>query len=747
MPNKPTEADLPDEIRALLGTPCSEEPCEQCPPSPYVTCQLSPKGVAHVWVPAQIANAERGHLIMVPGAGDGTIGALLAALVPAQHFTHMGIVTRDRVELRHCTGSKDFLEEHPYPAGPGTVSHDNPTDGFSEFAVRYGWPGTVTQSVELAYRASIGQNDGVDIPYQPADPKYPGMSTHIPSTKLSSTVLGDELPVTGMDFEPVQAPVGLPTDADAMLDAIVAGDRSEQDLQAISASATITWQTFWPLVVKPCPHNLQPHIVDALRRVAAAAEFLHGHYRFHAYVDAHMAENPSVYGPPMGEPARPDPERPCAPPIIWDHSLPLVCSTFVWEAVQEANRRANGPRIFLTQPWDHHPLHNCPSFYQPPVGADHPAPDDGLFDYDERGTARAAISLAAAIERDIVEKQSTLPWWLSWLGDVYEGFTDIMDDVTNQMCNAFAFDRCDPMDSKDDDNWRHPPPSRSVSPDNIIRSWFAPLDPSRTDEIHGLYGYNEQAIFRPGHYEMRRTKIRAFSPGPGRVEGLVKYAGKAVHGALVTIACHSTHTNADGFYSLEVPSGLYMLKGGAYLAQPAGEPAWYIEAEMETTVPYGTLEWFPDLVLQDPPGENRIVQVTGHADLVNRHTFGKDWWDHPAMNFRLIHLGNFGTAEGQANRSYWGSAIDFSYNVGVEVTAKRAEPAAGDPYPIDIHVKAILGAKGIAGWPFTPDATNEFDVHLATDAVSPLWSIDLKTGGIAPVRAHLEIVFANHRQG
>ncbi len=679
---------------------------------------------------------------MVPGDGSGTVGALLAALVPAQHYTHMGIMTRDRVEIRHCTASVDYLKAHPDEGAPPFMG--NPTDGFTEDALRYGWPGTVTQPIEVAYRSSRGQHDGVDVPYLLVDPAYPALSTHIPSTKVDSSVLGDPLAVKGLDFEPVIAPVALSADADAMLDAIAAGLPASV-LFGVAKNASVTWDVFWPLVVKPCSHNSPPHIVNALERVAAAAEYLIGHYRFHAYVDAQMAGRASAYGPIVNDAGSPDPDRLCDKPALWDHSLPLVCSTFIWEAVQEANRRRQGPGIFLTHPLDHSPRHNCTPFYQPPAG-DVPDVVDGLFDYDTRQTARAAISLAAAIKRGIAEEENSLPWYLSWIGDIYEWFSDMQDDVSNQLCNAFAFDKCDPSTATEDDSWHHPPPSNSVSPDNIIRSWLAPLDTTQHDEIHGLYGYNEQAIFRPGHYELRRTSIRAFSAGPGRIRGLVRYGGEPVDGARVTVACRSTFTNVDGFYQMEVPAGLYMLKAGAYLPQPGGQPAWYIEGEMEAQVTFGETARLPTLEMHDPPGENRIVHTTGHADLVNRHTFGKDWWDHPAMNFQLIHLGNYGSAEGNRNSAHWGATIDSSYGVDVTTTAQRAAAATGDPYPVDIHVNAKLGSKGIAGWPFTPEAEENFDVRVPTDD-SRSWKVDLKTGLVAPVRAHLEITFTNYRQG
>jgi hypothetical protein len=711
---------------------------------------VSKDSVTPVWVPAQIVNADAGHLIMVPSGGDGPVGALLLALEPAQHYAHEAMMIEDRVTLRHCTSSPAYLQGHPEGMhGAGHLSDSHPTDGFTEDAMRFGWPGTVTQSVEEAYRGSRGQNDGAHIDYTGGG-AWGGLSTSIGSNKLPSTLLGDELPIEGMDFDPIMAPVALPGDADALFTAIMAGNASPEDLEAISRHATVTWQMLWPLVVRPCPHNSPPHIVDALRRVADAANYLHSHYRYHAYIDGRMGEEPQYNGPVMNDPERPVPGKPCGPKETWDHSIALVSSVFLWEAVQEANRRGLGPRIFLTHPVGVEPQHNCQPFYSLPTFT--PASVDGLFDYNQRQTARAGISLAANIEHGIDQNLHGLPWYVSWLGWVYEAFTDIKDDVTNQICNAFAFDNCDPNTAIGDDSWLHPPSSTSVSPDNIIGSWMAPLTTDPGPEIHGLYGYNEKVVLRPGHYDLRPTRIWGFSPGPGVLEGLVKYKGSPAVGARVTLACQTVYTNHDGFYRFDqAPAGRYMLEGTLYVPQPSSQPAWCAQGSVVAEVPFNDSKRL-NLELTDPPGENRIVQITGHADLVNRHTFGHDWWDHPPINFKLIHLGNYNTDEGNQQTVSWGSTIDDSYGVGVEVTAKRATGTAGDPYPVDVHVKSSLGNNGWsgpvppAGWPFTPIATNEFDLHIATDG-SAGQIVDLKTGALAPVRAHLEMTFANYRQG
>lgn len=740
----PDPSDLPPEIQALLGTPCSEEPCDQCRPHPNVTCQVSKDALTPVWVPAQIVNADAGHLIMVPSSGDGPIGALLLALEPAQHYSHEAMMIEDRFTLRHCTSSADYLKLNPQEGGG--LFDDNPTDGFTETAMRYGWPGTVTQSVDEAYRSSRGQNDATHVDYTGGGTSAT-LSTNLPSTRRPSP--SGDLPVEGMDFDPVMAPVALGADAEALFTAIMDDNSSPDDLEAITRNATVTWETLWPLVVKPCPHNSPPHIIAALRRVAAGADYLHSHYRYHAYVDGKIGEDPAYNGPVMDDPARPVPGNPCGAKETWDHSIALVSSVFLWEAVQEANRRALGPKIFLTHPTDVTPQHNCAPFYATPSFS--PDVVDGLFDYTQRQTQRAAISLAANIENGIASGQHDLPWYVSWLGWVYEAFSDIKDDVTDQICNAFASDECDPDKAIGDDSWKHPPAATSVSPDNIIGSWMAPLTTDPGPEIHGLYGYNERVVLRPGHYEKRPTNIWGFSPGPGVLEGLVTYNGQPAVGARMTLACQITYTNSDGYYRFDNPAGRYLLEGTLYIEQPVPQPAWCAQGTAIAEVPLNASHWL-NIVLTDPPGENRIVQVSGHADLVNRHTFGHDWWDHPPMNFKQIHLGNYFTAEGDEQKASWGSTIDDAYGVGVEVTATRLTGSGADPYPVKVHVKSTLGNHGWsgpippAGWPFTPMAVNEFDLTIPTDGTAGQ-IVDLKTGAIAPVRAHLEMTFANYRQG
>ncbi len=105
-------------------------------------------------------------------------------------------------------------------------------------------------------------------------------------------------------------------------------------------------------------------------------------------------------------------------------------------------------------------------------------------------------------------------------------FTDLPDDVANQVLNAFASDWCDTA-AKDSEKWRNPGSGESVSPDNIIRSWSANL--KADDEwVIGLYGRNRAAIIRPAQWAQRPITAWAVSAGPSHMQGTVTF-GRAPH--------------------------------------------------------------------------------------------------------------------------------------------------------------------------------------------------------------------------
>lgn len=275
-PKPITEAHLPPDAQAILGLACQDGDClEQqplCPPDPRITCQLIPadaskKKWVRDWVklPWRIQNARKGDLIMSPGGSTGVIGGLLSQLSPPQHYTHMGIMTRDKVEIRHATGSDEWLQDHPN--GHIILAGPQPSDGFQPNALRYGWPGTITQSIDVAYQASLDNN-------------FAGAS-------VKEAASGKSYVIHALGFEPT-----------------VVNEQSDD-------SKPPQWKTLYALVVKPCHET--DSVRQALHRIADAAIAIRGHYRFYSYSEGAITEDSNFHGPPTYDEFEPDPKDHCKP--------------------------------------------------------------------------------------------------------------------------------------------------------------------------------------------------------------------------------------------------------------------------------------------------------------------------------------------------------------------------------------------------------------------------------------------------
>jgi hypothetical protein len=72
-----------------------------------VTCQLTDEGDVIAEEPMRIVNAAKGDLFLSPGSSLGLVGAILGALRPSQHYTHMGIFVDDGLSIRHATFSSE----------------------------------------------------------------------------------------------------------------------------------------------------------------------------------------------------------------------------------------------------------------------------------------------------------------------------------------------------------------------------------------------------------------------------------------------------------------------------------------------------------------------------------------------------------------------------------------------------------------------------------------------------------------
>jgi hypothetical protein len=542
----------------------------------------------------------------------GTIGGLLGALDPPQHYTHMGIFDDDGFSVRHCTMCDDQVNDAIGGVGDlvGKLALHEAFSDLQTLPLRYGWPGSITQTVHAAWQSERDESALTD-----DDKFYDGATTKNHYAIKALSFYPERVGSTSSSTEP-------------------GGD-----------SAVLE-----PLVVKPCREmeTRQPVLRELLHRIADAADALRCHYRFFAYTRAGIAFDNSEVGPPMAETTLPDPEDRCKQ-IPVTETIPAVCSTFVWAAAEKVSIE-NKPGLLLDPPATRknaRPGGPCQSFYSLPGN---PNSDfaDGLYDYSEPERERAGQHMNDGLKksaRDSVAAAVGLgstgsgvrnflynfapAFVLDWtktitnltMTDPIVAILDIQDRIANITCNLFASDS-----SRDNDDWKHPGSGVSVSPDDIA-SWWQPNSFLSDVSCDGLFGQSVRAKFRPPTSVQRPPQRWELSKGPGAVAGRVRLNkdNRIPVGALIDVACRSATANSDGVFDIDAPQGTYLIH--AQWTDPATDWVW--EGQGVVDIPFwGRMQLDEDLLLDPPAEERRDVRVLAHADVVNRHTFGHDWWDH-----------------------------------------------------------------------------------------------------------------------
>lgn len=217
----PKTANLSRELAFMnnIGDPC--DPSDP-PPRPGVSCQATGEWI---FVGPHIKNARKGDIIL--SAGCGMIGDLLRNVSPPQRYSHTGIMTQNFTELRHSTAVESRYRD--YPEGV----FGEPTDAFNVDVMRYGWPGTITQSIDEAFNG-----DSAIDPENGKQYEFSGFSAN-------RVRCGDDVEIT------------------------------------------------YPAVVKPPPGH-SPEIRAILESIADQALTINGHYRFYSYTDASISLDPDM---------------------------------------------------------------------------------------------------------------------------------------------------------------------------------------------------------------------------------------------------------------------------------------------------------------------------------------------------------------------------------------------------------------------------------------------------------------------
>jgi hypothetical protein len=750
-----TTFDLPLDLRAKLGTPCDPA---GCPPDPRLVCAATDV-VEWQIVPPIIHNARRGDLILTPGDGVGLIGALLGRLRPPQTYDHMGIMIGDHTLIRHATMAHDRLQRrNPGRFMTGEFFGERaPADGFRPDALTYGWPGTITQSVEDAFFTGFNTFDPTGRPFNRQGDFFahnPGVG---PLPRPAADAPRSEW--EAWTKQQLFADPEYPSDSYPI-----------HNLPNLPAYVRDTGQTIEGIVVKPPPEleARDPRIRQVLHRVAAAAETIDGHYRFYAYTSSGIALDSKLFGPAATDPiweGRP-------PGAAWAAGTrPVVCSSFVWAAIQLANAAAPGQRIELEGSVTEDPEELLAS---PSV--------DGLYRYlsDEREQAGQALHelLVERVRKEVYQAvqelkyEERLPIDLTTIGitallGVLAGpaaaavallgltpenianlkllFEDMPDDVATQMCNTFAKDRADETDER---LWESPGEGLAVSPDDIRLFWDPPTSTTRERIWHGLYGHAERLLLTPSRPEPRRVHQWDRSRGPALVTGTVRYRDIEIEGATVRFGCETTMTRkADRRtgYTLAVSAGRYEAFASAYWPDTNQQLTGRVLVEVEAGDQPGPI----DILLEDPPEWRRLLSCTGRIDTVRRVLVGEDDWAHATVNAQATLTWapeTWGPPPDSAFVTTWSTAFigdhaqRFNVRVDMSVTL-RADLS------LEVTVRSML-CENYFDTSRPPAGDQIVTTHaLEPFTVAPGGSSDVKfdhvSGNFPPDRGHVEFTIRN----
>jgi len=490
----PTECKEEDETTEPLDpNVCSLDTCGS-PPSPAVSCQLTDEE-EDVKIPGRFLNARKGDVIVSPG-GPGFIGGLLRQLDYPQLYSHSGIMVSDYMDVRHSTASQERLLAYLETTHIPILGEDIPTSGFRPDVLKYGWPGTITQTADEAFNGS-----------QYLDPEN-GECYKIDSF----------------------------------------GERSAAEIEG-------TLQLIEARVVKPNPFDEDNDVRSRLHRVAEAAERIDGHYRFFAYTNGGIANNTAYNAPIESDlswlvPPGLGPGEPN--PTAWAAGTrPTVCSTFIWAAAKDAEFQVEG--VLEPEPEDHGAVVDATTVDGLYFYSEEERRRAAIWMRNHL-IQETTQTIVKKVEDEVGVIDPNFPYTGI---PPFPTVQQLGTKIANQICNTFAFDWSDEA-SMGSTRWIDPGPGvgRSVSPDNIKDFWDEPRNGSQM--LHGLYGYSEPLIYVPGIYEKRTINRWLSTGGSATLQGHVNYEARPVMGAVVRVACYEVITDEVGWFSVDIPSGRYM---------------------------------------------------------------------------------------------------------------------------------------------------------------------------------------------
>ncbi len=542
------ERRLPLEaISETLYAGYSAEPGGRCDPDdpgtlrPGYSCQPTGQWVVDVAKESQgdlvnpansahVENALKGDTLMVRSC-KGPVGALLGAVDPPQIYTHVGMMTKNRVEVRHSTASEEYLIE----AGSEGIFGE-PTNGFNEFELRYQWPGSVTASV---YEAFGGQRRLV----APNGEEYKIAGFNEDAENCFGTgVVYPRVLKPEPRFE-AQIRPALHQAAEASK-AIESHYRFSGYSDALSTGSP---DPAGPAPVEPTSGDPygdswwgpQPTVCSSFVRQALVS----------AGIELDRDKNFP----------QPSPEPPSVMEVPGRDGLVAVTApgVFLYDA---AERRAAGDVLYAH-------MHKTATMRLWDLS-------DDADEYWWVGTAGvAAASAVGALMGGIAQHPEAYTAVLEGtgmgvlvtenVGLLAKWVTDTPRDVANQVTNCFATDFCE-SEARNSRRWRNAIAGVAVSPDDLMNYYDSPA-------TGGPYGYHERLVYRGLRFRPEFTWQQ--SAGSVDLEGLVLRDGLPTDGALVEgagIPGSTVVTSGGGLFSLDALPGPHIM---LHASQWVGEEA------------------------------------------------------------------------------------------------------------------------------------------------------------------------------
>jgi len=449
------------------------------------------------------------------------------------------------------------------------------------------------------------------------------------------------------------------------------------------------WEVVPPLVVKPDPMVETPDLRRLLHKVADAARDATGksHYRFYCYTDPTIGETtvaPDDAGWAKG-------------------TFPSVCSSFIWMMMKRNGIQLESGSALVAEA-DLEAADKA-------AGAQRNAQTrDGLYLYSARERRDAADYLFNYLHEKVRTKEGDK----GILGEFAEAFSDMADDVANQMTNAFASDWCD-TEAKDSEAWKQTQDANAVSPDNILL-WDSP-------SALGLHGYAVPVNYLEPRREVITIHRWKLVPTRGTLSGTVRQNGAAIAGAMVQLYDGMTDfTDASGRYRLEkVPFGDYEVK-----AAKDGGPVY-----LSAAVPFhlDQPEAALDIELKGPSEDFRVVKVSGNINMVDYEDFTDDEIGNQPFYGELF-VGPYGTHADKTFVGKTGGEVRVEFRVVVDWQLDRS-------VAIWYENKFFEGASEDTD---DLDGITDRSINVAADYWQS-WKSNIKSGGAG--ESHVDVTFEN----